>query len=485
MVRVKQQKLTEEEFLKERKEVLSQWPTGKDVDLEEAADYLSSLSESRNFEKVVDKLRRRGQTVSFPRGGTPLPEDQTKLNNRMLRAGVPLIPITTDSYTRLGQFQTVKNVLDSTKTGRPKLNGYPLVNHGIFTTRKVLEQTEAAYCARFNGADNRLLAEIAIASGMTSALLDPFEVFGSYTKNATVEECIRNYQYTFRLGGFYAERGISVTADLIGWLPNGVFPFTNGLVSEIVATLLAAEQGLKSVTPNVQVQGNLVQDVAWIRATKSLMREYLDRFGFYDFAVPGVFAANVPIFPCPQEQHTTMAYMLYSAMVACLGGAQAAVLRTVDEAVGIPTEEAHGITYEAGQWIYTVMGQQKFQIDDKEIDKEQEITEGETRAIMEKILLLGEGDVAVGYARAVQAGIVDAPMSPNVHTKGEVLGVRDARGAVRYLDFGNLPIPDEIKEFHRERVNERSIIERRPMDYQVSIQDFWAISKGSLLGLGK
>jgi len=52
------------------------------------------------------------------------------------------------------------------------------------------------------------------------------------------------------------------------------------------------------------------------------------------------------------------------------------------------------------------------------------------------------------------------------------------QGAVRYLDFGNLPIPEEAKEFHREKVSERELAEHRKMNYEVFIEDIWALSQG-------
>jgi len=63
-----------------------------------------------------------------------------------------------------------------------------------------------------------------------------------------------------------------------------------------------------------------------------------------------------------------------------------------------------------------------------------------------------------------------------------VLGVKDSRGAIRYLEFGNLPFPEEVKKFHREKVREREKSEGRKMDYEVVVQDFWAFSKGQLVG---
>ena len=98
------------------------------------------------------------------------------------------------------------------------------------------------------------------------------------------------------------------------------------------------------------------------------------------------------------------------------------------------------------------------------------------------ILELGDGDVAVGYEKGVQTGIIDSPLASNVNLKSKVLGIRDNKGACRYLDFGNLPIPEEVKEFHREKVAEREKAEGRKMDLSVVIEDFWAFSKGKIKG---
>ena len=40
---VRNRKLSEEDFFKEREEVLAQWPTGSEVDLDEAIEFHKSL----------------------------------------------------------------------------------------------------------------------------------------------------------------------------------------------------------------------------------------------------------------------------------------------------------------------------------------------------------------------------------------------------------------------------------------------------------
>ena len=130
-----------------------------------------------------------------------------------------------------------------------------------------------------------------------------------------------------------------------------------------------------------------------------------------------------------------------------------------------------------------VVRTQKIKLDIDGVETEEKITEAEVRVMLEKVLELGNGDVVVGSIKAVEAGVLDSPFCPNIHVKDNVLGIRDITGACRYLEFGNLPIPDEIKEFHREKIAEREQAEGRKMDYGVVVEDLWALSKGGIAGV--
>ncbi|MFC2070153.1 hypothetical protein ACFLTB_03135, partial [Chloroflexota bacterium] len=96
---------------------------------------------------------------------------------------------------------------------------------------------------------------------------------------------------------------------------------------------------------------------------------------------------------------------------------------------------------------------------------------------------MGDGDLAVGFLKAIDAGVLDASWGSDPIIKEEVLGVRDARGAWRYLEFGNIPVPAEIKDFHREKIAEREKIEGKKVDYYTAVRDFWSLSKGKMPGL--
>ena len=478
---VKNKRIDEDRFLKRREKILSLWPTGKEVNLEEAIEYQRSLPESKRFSKVLEKLHNEGKTVIFPRAGTGLLEEMIELVRSLAKNGVPLMPVTIDSHTRIGQFDKVQRALEeSVKTGRNLLNGYPIVNHGVKNTRKLVESCDAAFSPRGYG---NLGLEIGIASGMTGVGPGLFLGFGSYRKKETLEECIGPNQYITRLMGYYADRGVILTADIHGLLPCGIFPLSVNIVCLIVEALIAVEQGVKSLMPQIHFEGNMAQDLAWIRVTQRLLREYLDKSDYRNVELSGTCANQIPLFPVPQGMGEAFGYLNYTAMVAALAKVETVFLRTIDEGAGVPTAEAHALSYKSGNWILEVVRPQNIQMEMKEIEIEERITELEVRAILERLFEMGEGDIIMGSIKGIEAGIIDSPFSPSVNLKGKVLGIKDAKGACRYLDMGNLPIPKEAQEFHREKLAERERVEKRKMDYNVSIEDFWAFSKGKLLGM--
>ncbi len=484
MIKVKQQRIDEDVFMEKHKEVLAIWPTGKEVDLEEAVEYQKALPDSKKFHKILEKVHAEGSISLFPRQGTPLVDDEIALIRSLNELGIHLLPFTTDSYTRNLELQKVeKGIQESIRTGKPVINGWPLINHGVKTNRKVVEACDGALDPRSSRIGQALVAEIAFASGMNAFPNSFFGWIAGYDKKATVEECIETAQYSGRLIGYYADHGVTITTDTHGWLPNFVIPMSVNMATQIIESLVSAEQGVKSVFPQVNMQGCLAQDLADMHILPKLMREYLDRFGHSDVKIAGVFGSQSPLFPFPQYMGSAFGYIGYTALTAALGGCDAVSVKTVDEAAGVPSMDSHRESYLAALWILGVWRDQKLEIDNAAIRQEEEVGTAEVHAIMDKVLELGNGDLAVGTVKAVEAGVLDSPMSINVHAQDKVLGIRDKDGACRYLDFGNLPIPEDIKDFHRQKVAEREKVEGRKLDYYVSIEDFWGISKGRLKGL--
>ena len=78
------------------------------------------------------------------------------------------------------------------------------------------------------------------------------------------------------------------------------------------------------------------------------------------------------------------------------------------------------------------------------------------RAIVDKVLEMGDGDAAVGTVRAFAAGVLDVPWSPNRHVKSRVMPARDADGYLRILEPGALPLPRDILDVHEAGLRARA-----------------------------
>ena len=116
------------------------------------------------------------------------------------------------------------------------------------------------------------------------------------------------------------------------------------------------------------------------------------------------------------------------------------------------------------------------------VELEKEIIRQETRCIVDKCFELGNGDIAVGVCRGVEAGVLDVPFAPCRANAGLMLPCRDNNGAVRILNTGNLPFTKDLKDFHASKINERAVYENRKASFQMVIDDVYAIGKGRLVG---
>jgi methylaspartate mutase S subunit len=328
---------------------------------------------------------------------------------------------------------------------------------------------------------NSFVGEVAFASGMTAMPNSFFGWIGGYDKLATPEECIETAQYLGRLIGYYADRGVIISTDTHGWLPNGVIPMYVNIATQIIEALVSAGQGVKSIVPLMNFQGNLAQDVSEIKAAPGLFRKYLDKFGFADVLIPGIIGNQSSLFAFPQDIGYAYGYINYIAMIAALSPIDACSVKTVDEAIGVPSVESHMQTYRSAGWIFNVVRQQGAQFDAAEVAIERRMCELAVSAIIDKTIDMGGGDIAAGAARAIEAGVLDSPFSINVNVRDLCMGARDLRGACRYIEYGNLPIPDDVRKYNDEKIREREKAEGRKLGYKTSIADFWTLSRGVII----
>ncbi len=476
-------KIPLDDFQKMRAEVLTSWPTGKDVDFDEAVKYHENMPEERKFSKKLVKAKEEGQTLAQPRAGVALVPAHIELLQHLQDAGeADLLPTTIDSYTRQNRYEEAENGIKvSQHEGRSMLNGFPAVNHGVHACRRVIEALHTPVQVRHGTPDARLLAEVTYAGGFTSYEGGGISYNLPYTKNVPMERTIRDWQYVDRLTGLYEEAGISINREPYGPLTGTLVPPCISHAVAIIEALLAAEQGVKNITVGYGQGGNLVQDVAAIRTLEELTSEYLLKGGYEDAVVTSVFHQWMGGFP--QDEAKAFGVIAWGSAAAALSKATKVIVKTPHEAAGIPTKEANAAGIRCTKQVLSMLQDQEFASEDLEAEKE--IIRAETRSIMDKCFELGEGDIALGACRAVEAGILDVPFAPCKINAGKMLPARDNYGAIRILALGNLPFSKDLRDFHRGKIEERAKSERREASFQMVIDDVYAISKGRLVGRPK
>jgi len=480
---IRNKRLTDEEFYKQRQEVLAQWHTGKDVDLEEAVAYHKAMPECRDFSKKLLDAKRENRTLVQPRAGVPVIEEHIKLLQYLEEFGeADLLPSTIDSYTRQNRHEEAENgIAESIRLGRAMLNGFPAVNHGVAGCRRVIESVNVPVQVRHGTPDARLLTEITYAGGFTSYEGGGISYNLPYCKNIPMERTIRDWQYVDRLTGLYEEMGVSINREPYGPLTGTLVPPCISHAAAIIEALLAAEQGVKNITVGYGQCGNLRQDVAAIRTLQELTDEYLKKYGYDDVEVTTVLHQWMGGFPADEAK--AFGVISTGSLIAALSKATKVIVKTPHEAVGIPTMEANAEGLRCTKQVVNMFYEQVLSSD--KVDEEKEIIARETRCIVDKCFELGNGDIAVGVCRGVEAGVLDVPFAPCRYNAGLMLPCRDNNGAIRILNPGHLPFDKEILDFHRAKIEERAVAEGREPSFQMVVDDVYAIGKGRLVGRPK
>ncbi|MDR0805912.1 MAG: methylaspartate mutase subunit E [Enterobacteriaceae bacterium] len=477
---LRNKKLTLDEFMSERDQVIKTWHTGKEVaNFEDGVKYQQTIPESKNFAKALFEADRDGITLSQPRAGVALINEHIELL-KTLQKDCDLLPTTIDAYTRLNRYEEAAvGIQKSIEAGTSKLNGLPVVNHGVAACRGITEALSKPLQIRHGTPDARLLAEIAMASGFTSYEGGGISYNIPYAKRVTLEKSIRDWQYCDRLMGVYEEHGIRINREPFGPLTGTLIPPFMSHAVAIIEGLLALEQGVKSITVGYGQVGNLVQDIAAIRSLRELSHEYFRANGYEDYELSTVFHQWMGGFP--EDEARAFAVISWGAAVAGMAGATKVITKSPHEAYGIPTAAANGQGLRASNQMLNMVRDQKFP-PCPEVDREVDLIKREVRAVLKKVIELGVGDLAIGTVRAFEAGVLDVPFAPAQCNAGKMMPIRDNNGAIRIFDAGNVPLPKDVLDLHRDFVAERAKTEGRQPSFQMIIDDINAVSHSKLIG---
>lgn len=421
-------------------------PLARGLDPVEVARFLTTLPDAR-FPRHAYAARSAAPCLQ-PRGGFPRFESQLALTQALHEAGADFIPLTIDSYTRQNEYETAAQLLQrSEEEERDYLNGYPLVCHGHELSRELYRDIAKPISLRHGTPDARLLIEMAIATGIVEIEGGGICYCLPYSEGFPLDRSLLYWQYVDRVCASYSTPERPVHRESFGPLSATLVPPAVAVCIQVIEALLAAEQGVKSFAVSFGQTGSVVQDVATARALRKLTRHYLDDCGFHDTRDYLVYHQWMGQFPHGRPK--AAALIACSSLVANLVGADKIVVKTVDEALGVPTSDINAEAVDTVAYVMRTF-QSAGEITSPVIDRETALIESQVHTLMQRIFDVSGDMFWESVFRAFQAGWIDVPFSPHADNANKLVSMRDASGSIRIKEPGNMPISkDDLAAEHR------------------------------------
>lgn len=440
-------------------------PYCEHLDFDEVEHFLSTLPESR-FPSVAYSKRGTRPYVQ-PRGGFPLFDSQHQLTRELYKAGADFIPLTIDSYTRQNQYETATQLLlRSEDEEKNYLNGYPLVSHGYELTRMLYADIDRPISLRHGTPDARMLAELAIASGIVEIEGGGICYCLPYSEGFPIDRSLLYWQYVDRVCALYSTPDRPVHRESFGPLSATLVPPAITLAVQIIELLLAAEQGVLSYAVSFGQSGSIIQDLASAKVLRKLSHHYLSLFDFDSVTVRLVYHQWMGQFS--PERDKAAALIAGAAIIANMINADKVVVKTVDEALGVPDIEANVQAVRTVNYVLDTFACPDL-LASPQIEKEANLIESEVNSILHKIFDMSGNLFWESVFRAFQLGYLDIPFSPHKNNANKLITRRDINRSIRIEDRGQVPISDEDWETEKELLLKSSVEGRKT--YQTMLSD--------------
>jgi len=403
----------------------------------------------RNADKelfISHHFAKKEKMLVQPRGGFPTYKKQFALNEFFVNANVDVLPLTIDSNTRLNDYATAKKMLRlSEESEQDMLNGYPLVNHGYRTTRKMITHFNKPVSLRHGTPDARLLIETAIASGIFEIEGGPITYLLPYSKNFPLDKAFLYWKYVEKVCANYSKLNLPINRESFGPLTATLVPPAITIVIQLLEMLLSLEEGVKSFSVSFSQTGSMNQDIVMGAVIKKMAKYYAKEIGCEDAVINLVYHQWMGAFPTNKDFAEQLINM--STVIASMVGADKIITKTREEASGIPTKEANAKTVANTQYTLGILNGLPNIVDAEE---EENLTL-EVKAIMEAVFNDEADTLWRKVFNSIKNGTIDVPFSPHIINHNEMITIRDANKNIRIINRGNVPIPDKCFEYEKSK----------------------------------
>jgi methylaspartate mutase epsilon subunit len=428
-------------LLQEEREIILSNEYVDTFDFAEVAEFVKNASKDLF---ISHHFKKKNKMLVQPRGGFPTYKKQFALYEFFVDANVDVLPLTIDSNTRLNDYATSKKMLRlSEENDVDMLNGYPLVNHGYRTTRKMITHFNKPVSLRHGTPDARLLIETAIASGIFEIEGGPITYLLPYSKNFPLDKAFLYWKYVERVCANYSKLNEPINRESFGPLTATLVPPSITIVIQLLEMLLSLEEGVKSFSVSFAQQGSMNQDIVTGAVLKKLAKYYAAQIDCSDAAIHLVYHQWMGAFPMNKDYAEQLINM--STVIASMVGADKIITKTREEASGIPTKEANAKTVANTQYTLGILNGLPNVVDEEE---EENLTL-QVKAIMEAVFNDPADTLWRKVFNSIKNGIIDVPFSPHIINHNNMITIRDAKKNIRIIKRGNVPIPDRCYAYDK------------------------------------
>lgn len=428
-------------LLQEEREIILSNEYVDTFDFAEVAEFVKNASKDLF---ISHHFKKKNKMLVQPRGGFPTYKKQFALYEFFVDANVDVLPLTIDSNTRLNDYATSKKMLRlSEENDVDMLNGYPLVNHGYRTTRKMITHFNKPVSLRHGTPDARLLIETAIASGIFEIEGGPITYLLPYSKNFPLDKAFLYWKYVERVCANYSKLNEPINRESFGPLTATLVPPAITIVIQLLEMLLSLEEGVKSFSVSFAQQGSMNQDIVTGAVLKKLAKYYAAQINCSDAAIHLVYHQWMGAFPMNKNYAEQLINM--STVIASMVGADKIITKTREEASGIPTKEANAKTVANTQYTLGILNGLPNVVD----EEEEEMLTLQVKAIMEAVFNDPADTLWRKVFNSIKNGIIDVPFSPHIINHNNMITIRDAKKNIRIIKRGNVPIPDRCYAYDK------------------------------------
>lgn len=428
-------------LLQEEREIILSNEYVDTFDFAEVTEFVKNASKDLF---ISHHFKNQKKMLVQPRGGFPTYKKQFALYEFFVDANVDVLPLTIDSNTRLNDYATSKKMLRlSEENNVDMLNGYPLVNHGYRTTRKMITHFNKPVSLRHGTPDARLLIETAIASGIFEIEGGPITYLLPYSKNFPLDKAFLYWKYVERVCANYSKLNEPINRESFGPLTATLVPPSITIVIQLLEMLLSLEEGVKSFSVSFSQQGSMNQDIVTGAVLKKLSRYYAQQINCGDAAIHLVYHQWMGAFPTNKDYAEQLINM--STVIASMVGADKIITKTREEASGIPTKEANAKTVANTQYTLGILNGLPNVVD----EEEEEMLTLQVKAIMEAVFNDPADTLWRKVFNSIKNGIIDVPFSPHIINHNNMITIRDAKKNIRIIKRGNVPIPDKCYAYDK------------------------------------